>query len=125
MRINDLRTVSDTQLAHGARKGGRRRHHMGQGRILRRDRVEIEEDGTGNVPVEVLLARVALLRGQVPGGVDDHEAGLSEARGEPLRGDEMLLRFRHGPLVALVNKGLKKTAENKLQSERLLKRSLR
>ena len=49
----------------------------------------------------------------------------NRARGEPLRGDEMLLRFRHGPLMALVNKGLKKNAENKLQSERLLKRSLR
>ena len=51
--------------------------------------VLVEEDRAGNVGRVIFGARVAVLRGQVPGAVDNRQAGILEMLDEPLgRNDE-------------------------------------
>ncbi len=88
---DDAEAVSQ---AEGPGPGGEvpgARDHVGQ--VARRgvaDLVDVEADGARNVRPAVVGVGVAVLRGQIPGGVDDRHLRIVQVLGQPFRGDEGL-----------------------------------
>jgi hypothetical protein len=85
---DDVVVVADAERAHRRGEGARGRHHVRQWIGLVADRVDVEEDGTGQVRLGMLGARVAARIGQVVGGVHDDDPLRAEARGEPVALDQ-------------------------------------
>ncbi len=58
------------------------------------DLVDVEEHRAGNMGLPEFGGAVAPGWRQMPGGVDDRQPGLVRARGEPVGGNEIVMR--HG-----------------------------
>ena len=82
--------VADPERADRPGERVRRGQHVGQRAPRVLDLVDVEEDGPGDVGLQVLGPGVAPDDGQIPGGVEDAQIGLAKVRREPLGAD-------HGP----------------------------
>ena len=76
--------VADPHLAHAGDELLHRRQHMRQRRVLVGDVVDIEEPGTGDVPLVVDLTPVAPIVRQVHRGIQDADVRRVQPLGQPL-----------------------------------------
>ena len=90
---DDRIRIRDAELADLGGEEIRRRHRVRQPAGLVADHVLVEEDGAGNVPFGIFGRAVAVLRGKIPGGVDDAELGRAELLFHPIRRDDELALF--------------------------------
>src|ERR1700730_14118866 len=90
---DEAHAIAKAELFHCLGKAGRVGQHVRQIRRMIRDRIDVEEDGAGDMPFEIFRLGVAFFSGQEKRAVDDRDIGRTQMFRKPCgRDEESVLR---------------------------------
>ena len=91
-----LMAIADPDRAHPADELFGRRRHVGQGRTLIRNLINIKKPRAGDVGCGVFRLRVAARVGQIPRGVKNAQVGVLQVGCQPVGGNQRLWVIESG-----------------------------